>query len=31
VSTYRNRILKKLVLGNNADLIRYAIQHRLVE
>ena len=31
VSTYRKRILKKLVLGNNADLIRYAIKHSLME
>ena len=31
VSTYRNRILKKLALGNNADLVRYTIKHRLME
>ena len=31
VSTYRNRILKKLKLENNADLVRYAIKHGLVE
>ena len=31
VSTYRNRILKKLALDNNAGLIRYAIKHRLME
>lgn len=31
VSTYRARILKKLKLDNNADLVRYAIKHRLIE
>ena len=31
VSTYRARILEKLGLDSNADLIRFAIQHRLVE
>lgn len=31
VSTYRTRLLKKLHLQTTADLIRYAIQHRLVE
>jgi two-component system invasion response regulator UvrY len=31
VSTYRIRILKKLRLENNADLVRYAIEHRLME
>ena len=31
ISTYRIRILKKLELENNADLVRYAIKHRLVE
>jgi len=30
VSTYRSRILKKLKLGTNAELVRYAISHRLV-
>jgi len=30
VSTYRIRILRKLKLGTNADLVRYAISHRLV-
>lgn len=29
VSTYRSRILKKLELKNNADLMRYVIQHGL--
>jgi two-component system, NarL family, invasion response regulator UvrY len=31
VSTYRTRVLKKLNLHTNADVIRYAIEHRLVE
>lgn len=31
VSTYRNRILKKLALENNADLVRYAIKHKVME
>lgn len=31
VSTYRARILQKMRLKSNADLIRYALQHRLVE
>ncbi len=30
VSTYRNRILKKLALENNADLVRYAIKQGLM-
>ncbi len=30
VNTYRSRIFAKLQLRNNADLIRYAIQHGLV-
>ena len=30
VSTYRSRILKKLKVGSNAELVRYAISHRLV-
>ena len=30
VSTYRSRILRKLKLGTNAELVRYAITHRLV-
>jgi DNA-binding NarL/FixJ family response regulator len=29
ISTYRTRILEKLTLHNNAELIRYAIDHRL--
>jgi two-component system, NarL family, invasion response regulator UvrY len=31
ISTYRGRILEKLNLRNNAELIRYAIQNRLVD
>jgi DNA-binding NarL/FixJ family response regulator len=31
ISTYRSRILKKLKLSGNADLVRYAIKHQLVE
>ncbi len=30
ISTYRARILKKLKLGNNAELVHYAVKHRLV-
>jgi len=30
ISTYRARILKKLSLGNNAELIRYCDKHRLI-
>ena len=29
VSTYRSRVLQKLGLGTTADLIRYALDHRL--
>jgi DNA-binding NarL/FixJ family response regulator len=31
ISTYRARLLKKLHLTNNAELMRYALDHRLVE
>jgi DNA-binding NarL/FixJ family response regulator len=31
VSTYRARILKKLDVRNNAELMRYAIRHQLVD
>jgi DNA-binding NarL/FixJ family response regulator len=31
ISTYRSRILKKLRLSSNAELVRYAIKHQLVE
>jgi DNA-binding NarL/FixJ family response regulator len=30
ISTYRSRILSKLQLRTNADLVRYAMEHRLV-
>jgi two-component system, NarL family, invasion response regulator UvrY len=30
VSTYRSRVLEKLNLGSNAEIIRYAIEHHLV-
>jgi DNA-binding NarL/FixJ family response regulator len=31
ISTYRTRILEKMGLRNNAELMHYAIQHHLVE
>ena len=31
VSTYRKRILEKLKLHANADLIRYAVEHKMLE
>ena len=31
VSTYRTRVIEKMQLSTNADLIRYAIEHKLVE
>ena len=31
VSTYRTRVLKKLSLKTNADIIRYALREKLVE
>ncbi len=31
VSTYRGRILKKLGLSTNVDLVHYAMKHRLIE
>ncbi|MEI6083983.1 MAG: response regulator transcription factor [Verrucomicrobiota bacterium] len=31
ISTYRGRILEKMDLHNNADLMRYAVQHNLLE
>jgi DNA-binding NarL/FixJ family response regulator len=31
VDTYRSRLLKKLDLRNNAELIRFAIQNNLIE
>ena len=30
-SAYRARVLEKMVMKNNAELMHYAIQHRLVE
>ncbi|MFZ6024778.1 MAG: response regulator [Bacteroidota bacterium] len=30
ISTYRTRVLTKLQLSNNTDLIRYAIDHQLI-
>ena len=31
VGTYRSRILSKLDLKNTAELVRYAVEHRLVD
>ena len=31
VSTYRARILKKMNLSNNAELVQYAVRHKIVE
>ncbi len=31
ISTYRTRILEKMVMANNAELTHYAIQNKLVE
>ncbi|NCI45294.1 response regulator transcription factor [Sediminibacterium sp. WSJ-3] len=31
ISTYRTRLLQKLALQNNADLVRYAIEHNLFQ
>jgi two-component system invasion response regulator UvrY len=31
VSTYRTRILEKMGLRNNAELMHYAMEHQLVE
>jgi len=31
VSTYRSRILEKLSMHNNADLIHYAIDYNLID
>ncbi len=31
ISTYRARILKKLQLASNAELVKYAIKHQLLE
>ena len=31
VSTYRARILEKMNMANNAELMRYALQNRLID
>jgi len=31
ISTYRSRILQKMAMETNAELIRYAIKHGLVD
>lgn len=31
ISTYRARVLEKMSMKTNAELIRYAIQHRLTD
>ena len=31
VSTYRTRLLEKLGVENNADLLRYALRHGLTD
>ncbi|HSH94846.1 MAG TPA: response regulator transcription factor, partial [Roseimicrobium sp.] len=31
ISTYRTRILEKMNLRNNSQLMSYALQHRLIE
>ncbi|WP_219217929.1 response regulator [Variovorax boronicumulans] len=31
VSTYRRRMLEKMALGSNAQLVQYAVHHRLVD
>lgn len=31
ISTYRARLLQKLLLHNNADLVKYAIEHKLFQ
>lgn len=30
ISTYRSRLLEKLQLNNNSDLVRYALKHKLI-
>jgi len=30
ISTFRSHILEKMSLGSNAEIIRYAIDHRLI-
>ena len=31
IATYRSRVMTKLSLGSTVDLVRYALEHRLVE
>jgi DNA-binding NarL/FixJ family response regulator len=31
VSTYRSRVLEKMQMKTNADLIRYALQNKLID
>lgn len=31
VSTYRRRLLEKMGLGSNAQLVQYAVHHRLLD
>ena len=31
VSTYRSRVLNKLALKTNADLVRYCLSHALID
>ncbi len=31
VSTYRSRILEKIGVSSNADLVRYALEHKLID
>jgi DNA-binding NarL/FixJ family response regulator len=31
ISTYRSRVLEKLHLSSTADLVRYAIDHGLID
>jgi DNA-binding NarL/FixJ family response regulator len=31
ISTYRSRILEKMLIKNNAELMRYAVEHELVD
>ena len=31
ISTYRSRLLEKMSLSNNAELVHYAFQNNLVE
>lgn len=30
ISTYRTRILEKLHIGNNSEIVRYALEHKLI-